>query len=83
MPQRFMMVFDTHFYSTMIPMLRSLATASESLEAEGFILTVRKNSWDDAEYKGLNTRWLDSGKQLTIRDSIPYSGKLGRKAANS
>jgi hypothetical protein len=31
----------------------------DQLEGDGFALEVRRNSWDNPEYKGLNTRWRD------------------------
>jgi hypothetical protein len=43
---------------------QDLAAASKRLEAEGFIMTVRKNTWGNDEYKGINTRWIDPESSL-------------------
>jgi hypothetical protein len=51
---RYTFLFDHDTYT------QNFKTASNSLEAAGFTLTVLKNSWDDGEYKGVNTRWIDS-----------------------
>jgi hypothetical protein len=39
--------------------VQNLYSASMKLEEEGFILSVRKNTWGNEEYKGVNTRWTD------------------------
>lgn len=49
---RYTFLFDHDTYT------QNFKTASSSLEAAGFTLTVLKNSWDDEEYKGVNTRWI-------------------------
>jgi hypothetical protein len=42
---------------------------TSNLETAGFELGVRKNTWSDAEYKGINTRWLDhqSGLRFEVQ----------------
>jgi len=35
--------------------------AEQKLSAEGYRLQLRKPSWDDPDYKGVNSRWLDPG----------------------
>ncbi len=37
---------------------QDLAAACKTLEADGFTMTVRKNTWGNDEYKGINTRWI-------------------------
>jgi hypothetical protein len=32
---------------------------TDKLQQQGFELVFRRNNWDDAEYKGINTRWRD------------------------
>jgi hypothetical protein len=35
-----------------------------ALEGQGYELEVRRNSWDNPEYKGINTRWHDPGHDV-------------------
>ena len=42
---------------------------------------LRKPSWDDPEYKGVNSRWQDPGSKVPVRGAVPHSGKLGSQAA--
>ena len=39
--------------------VRTVNQASAILKRNGFELGVRKNTWDNNEYKGVNTRWRD------------------------
>src|ERR1700753_949377 len=39
----------------------SVHAAEQKLSAEGFRLQLRKQTWDDPDYKGVNSRWLDPG----------------------
>jgi hypothetical protein len=39
--------------------VRTVNQASATLKDSGFELGVRKNTWENAEYKGMNTRWRD------------------------
>jgi len=41
-----------------------IRSAREELSSAGFELLVLKNTWDNEEYKGVNTRWLDPGSDL-------------------
>lgn len=43
--------------------------AEGKIEAAGYELEVRRNSWSSEEYKGINSRWLDpvSGKRFEIQ----------------
>jgi len=43
--------------------------AHSILEGHGFELEVRRNSWDNDEYKGVNTRWRDgaSGQMFEVQ----------------
>jgi hypothetical protein len=47
----------------------SLWNAQGKIEAAGYELEVRRNSWSSEEYKGINSRWLDpvSGKRFEIQ----------------
>ena len=39
--------------------LEGIWQAHDALEDQGYELEVRRNSWDNHEYKGVNTRWRD------------------------
>ena len=39
----------------------SIWQTHNELENKGYVLEVRRNSWDNPEYKGINTRWRDYG----------------------
>ena len=46
----------------------------QRLESEGHKMYYEKNQWDDAEYKGLNTRWITSeGQRFEIQFHTPES----------
>ena len=49
------------------------------LEAQGFELEVRRNSWDNEEYKGINSRWRDpaSGQlfEVQFHTSLSWEAK--------
>jgi hypothetical protein len=50
---RYTMLFDGDSYTSGVGM------ACEQLRSHGYELMVLKNTWDNAEYKGINSRWLD------------------------
>jgi len=52
---RYTFLFDEDKY---VPALGSL---TDILKARGFELGVRRNTWGNEEYKGVNTRWQDHG----------------------
>ena len=39
--------------------VRTVSQATDILKSNGFELGVRKNTWSNEEYKGVNTRWQD------------------------
>jgi hypothetical protein len=51
---RYTFLLDRDYYLT------AMREISSNLEGSGFELGVRKNTWESEEYKGVNTRWLDS-----------------------
>jgi hypothetical protein len=48
---------DTHYFE-------GVWQAHDALEDQGYELEVRRNSWDNPEYKGVNTRWRDVDHDL-------------------
>jgi hypothetical protein len=55
---RYTFLFDRVTY------VDDLTAATAMLEAEGYTMTVRKNTWGNDEYKGINTRWVDPESNL-------------------
>ena len=47
----------------------AILRAHDSLEDQGFELQTRRNSWENQEYKGVNSRWLDqaSGQLFEVQ----------------
>ena len=46
----------------------------ERLESLGYEMYQSKNSWDDAEYKGINTRWVTpEGQRFEVQFHTPES----------
>jgi hypothetical protein len=60
---RYTFIFDPDRY------VSSVRRTTEHLEANGFELGVIKNNWENEEFKGVNTRWLDevSGKRFEVQ----------------
>lgn len=61
--QAFDMVKDTIRYTFQYPedgYARGVRADCERLQASGFDPVDRKNTWESAEYKGINSRWRDS-----------------------
>ena len=52
---RYTFIFDPPHY------VASVSAAEQKLAADGYQLQLRKPSWDDPDYKGVNSRWLDPG----------------------
>jgi hypothetical protein len=52
---RYTFIFDSPYY------VAGVSAAEHKLAAEGYRLQLRKPSWDDPDYKGVNCRWLDPG----------------------
>jgi hypothetical protein len=52
---------------------------SRRLEASGFELMVRANTWGNEEYKGVNTRWRDSDKDLIFEVQVHTYESLDAK----
>jgi hypothetical protein len=50
---RYTFIFDPADYTD------GVQAAEQNLAAEGYRLQLRKPSWDDADYKGVNSRWQD------------------------
>ena len=47
---------------------------SQRLEASGYVMFYGKSSWNDSEYKGINTRWVTSeGQRFEIQFHTPES----------
>ena len=50
-----------------------------SLEGQGFELEVRRNSWDNDEYKGINSRWRDPANgqlfEVQFHTSLSWEAK--------
>lgn len=55
---RYTFVFDTPDY------VGGVSAAEEKLTAQGYRLQQRKPSWDDPDYKGVNSRWQDPGSKV-------------------
>jgi hypothetical protein len=55
---RYTYVFDDEYYS------EGTWQAHRCLEDHGFELEVRRNSWENPEYKGINSRWHDPAHDL-------------------
>ena len=53
----------------------SVHAAEQKLSAEGFRLQLRKPTWDDPDYKGVNSRWLDpeTGARFEVQFHTPES----------
>jgi hypothetical protein len=51
---RYTFILDADAYS------RDVLTGCAQLKGHGYELVVLKNTWESAEYKGINSRWLDS-----------------------
>jgi hypothetical protein len=60
---RYTFIFSYEAYSD------AMLDAQGRIEATGYELEVRRNSWSSEEYKGINSRWLDpaSGKRFEIQ----------------
>ncbi len=55
---RYTYLFDDEHY------FEAIWQAHSALEDHGYELEVRRNSWDNPEYKGVNTRWRDREHDL-------------------
>jgi hypothetical protein len=55
---RYTFVSDDQEYSA------TVLTVHERLADAGYELMVRKNTWGNPEYKGINTRWFDPGQDV-------------------
>ena len=56
---RYTLIFTAESYTD------SMWDAHGKVEAAGYALEVRRNSWESQEYKGINSRWLDpASRQL-------------------
>jgi hypothetical protein len=55
---RYTFVFDVPDY------VAGVSAAEEQLAAQGYRLELRKPCWDDPDYKGVNSRWQDPGRQV-------------------
>ena len=54
---------DIRLYSTVEGYTDGLWDAHRKVEAAGYELEVRRNSWSSEEYKGINTRWFDPASE--------------------
>jgi hypothetical protein len=72
---RYTFVFDTHRYTDGVRRVR------EELSGIGYHLMLQKPSWDDAEYKGVNSRWSDpeSGQLFEVQFHTPESWEAKQK----
>ena len=52
---------------------------SRGLQDSGFELMVRTNTWDNEEYKGVNTRWRDSEGGLIFEVQVHTYESLDAK----
>ncbi|HEX6448117.1 MAG TPA: hypothetical protein VF060_01495 [Trebonia sp.] len=67
--EAFRMVKDAIRYTFQYPesaYTQSVHADCDRLKAAGFDLIDRKNSWEHAEYKGINSRWRDPGSGQTF-----------------
>jgi hypothetical protein len=55
---RYTFIFDVPDY------VAGVSAAEEQLAAQGYRLEQRKPSWDDPDYKGVNSRWQDPGSKV-------------------
>jgi hypothetical protein len=66
---RYTFIFDAPDY------VAGVSAAEEKLNAEGYRLQLRKPSWDDPDYKGVNSRWQDprSNMRFEVQFHTPES----------
>jgi hypothetical protein len=55
---RYTFILDFEVYSS------AVLRARDQLKEAGYELMVLKNTWSSPEYKGINTRWLDPGRDV-------------------
>jgi hypothetical protein len=55
---RYTFIFNTPDY------VAGVSDAEEKLTAQGYRLELRKPSWDDPDYKGVNSRWQDPRNEV-------------------
>lgn len=65
---RYTFLFDTDSYAA------GTDEVTHLLESRGFELRVRKNTWGDSEYKGVNTRWFDPGNGILFEVQFHTEG---------
>jgi hypothetical protein len=64
---RYTFLFDTIDYVT------GVWEATEKLQSQDYELVVQINSWDEAEYKGINTRWREPDNGLLFEVQLHTS----------
>jgi hypothetical protein len=69
---RYTFLFDRQEYT------KGIENATSLLESAGYEFGVRKNTWANEEYKGINTRWRDyiSGIRFEIQFHTPESWQV-------
>jgi hypothetical protein len=69
------------FIFTVASYTDSICDAQGKVEAAGYELEVRRNSWESQEYKGINSRWLDptSGQLFEIQFHTQESWEAKQK----
>jgi hypothetical protein len=72
---RYTFVFEPERYSD------GVRQARERLEEEGYSLEIQRPTWDDPDYKGLNSRWRDteSGQLFEVQFHTPQSWDAKQK----
>jgi hypothetical protein len=72
---RYTFIFTVESYAD------SMWNAHGKVEAAGYELEARRNSWDGQEYKGINSRWLDppSGQLFEIQFHTQESWEAKQK----
>ena len=54
--------------------MRDSGTLKAGLKSAGYEMYYTKNSWSDAEYKGINTRWVTpEGQRFEVQFHTPES----------
>jgi hypothetical protein len=66
---RYTFLFDTENYA------HGVQDGREKLTEHGYSLQLLRNTWDQEQYKGINSRWLDpaSGKMFEVQFHTPHS----------
>ena len=74
---RYTFLFATGDYTA------GVADATQALSDRGYDLRIRKPSWNEGDYRGVNSRWCDTGQRSTVRGPVSHTRKLAGQAENT